>query len=196
MDSKVDVWVDIDDTLTKTDKRAVEILNEKFNKGYTENDVYAYGFYDLYEEMTQDDLIELFERMDFYDNIETYENALDVVNNRRNESFYHFNMCTIGTQQNLLNKYNWIMNNIHGEINIFGIPWGYNKDRMDMCDAIQIDDSVEMLKNTNAKIKILFKGNRECERNQILSNDEFYVVNTWEEIDDMLKFYEKHGGII
>ena len=196
MGKQVGVWVDIDDTITRTDKRAVEILNKKFNKEYTEDDVFEYGFTDLYKGITQQQILELFEIPDFYIDIGTYENSLDVINNRRNEKFYHFNMCTVGTQQNLLNKYNWIMDNILGEINIYGIPLGYNKDKMPMKDCIQIDDNIDMLRNTSAKIKILFKGDRECQRNQLSPNDDFYVVNTWKEIDDILKFYERCGEIV
>ena len=47
MGKQVGVWVDIDDTITRTDKRAVETLNKKFNKEYIDDDIFYHQIVEI-----------------------------------------------------------------------------------------------------------------------------------------------------
>ena len=193
---KVNLYIDVDDTITKSSKLVLDILNSSRNTNFTEDDIYKYCLLDLFPNITHTEILNMFDSQEFYENVETFENCLDIINSYRDNEFYKMNIVTVGTDINFENKVNWIMDNIHGEIYIRHIPHGYGKDIVDMSNGIQIDDHLKYLRQTNAKIKILYKDYKDRECNQIEPNEEIYVVNNWNEIDDILKFYERMGGII
>lgn len=175
MEKQINVWVNIDNTFTQTKEKIKEILNVEGLK---------------YTEQTKNQIVE---RIDFYNNIQTYEDSINTINKRRWEKFYHFNIYTKGTQQHLLNKYNWIMNNLHGDLNIYGVLLGRNNKPFDMKNSINIDSNINVLKTTNAAIKIFFNPKNKIHKN---IKHGIYVVNNWKEIEEMLVFYESQGGII
>lgn len=192
----INLFVDVDDTLTKSSKLAVEKLNKIFNKCYSYEQLKEYSFKDLFPECNQDLITEIFADENFYNEVEPIENGKETINSYRNNTFYSMHICTIGDQANLINKYNWIINNIHGKINIHGIFLHQNKGMLDMKNGIQIDDNTSNLKCTNAAIKILLKNGLEKKYNQVEPNENIYIANDWYEIAEMLSFYEKIGSLI
>lgn len=192
--NKVNVWIDVDGTLVDTNTQVTNYLNNKFNKSYTANDVWWYDFTKLYKQAKHNDIIQMFEDKDFYENITAFDYCCDVINQRRDSDMFKFNIVTCGTQENLLNKYNWIMNNIKGDIAIRGLLQPTKKG-LDMAGAIQIDDEIISLRESNAAVKILFRNHKDREYNRPYRNEELYIVNDWREINDIFSFVEKEGGI-
>lgn len=191
---KVNVWIDVDGTLVDTNAQATNYLNNKFNKSYTANDVWWYDFTKLYKQAKQDDIIQMFEDKDFYENITAFDYCCDVINQRRDSELFKFNIVTCGTQENLLNKYNWIMNNIKGDIAIRGLLQPTKKG-LDLSGCILIDDEMVNLRKTNASVKVLFRNYKEREYNRPYKNEDIYIVDDWKQINDMFSFIEKEGGI-
>lgn len=191
---KVNVWIDVDGTLVNTNKRATEYLNKKFNKQYTEDDVWWYDYTKLYTQAVAEDVINMFKDATFYDNIPQMELACDVINQRRDSELFKFNIITCGTQENLLNKYNWIMDNIRGDIAIRGLLQPTKKG-LDLSGCILIDDEMVNLRKTNASIKVLFRNYKDREYNRPYKNEDIYIVDDWKQINDMFSFIEKEGGI-
>ena len=191
---KVNIWIDVDGTLVNTNKRATEYLNKKFNKQYTEDDVWWYDYTKLYTEAVAEDVINMFKDTAFYDDIPQMELACDVINQRRDSELFKFNIITCGTQENLLNKYNWIMDNIRGDIAIRGLLQPTKKG-LDLSGCILIDDEMVNLRETNASIKVLFRNYKEREYNRPYKNEDIYIVDDWKQINDMFSFIEKEGGI-
>ena len=192
--NKVNVWIDVDGTLVDTNAQVTNYLNNKFNKSYTANDVWWYDFTKLYKQAKHNDIIQMFEDKDFYENITAFDYCCDVINQRRDSDMFKFNIVTCGTQEKLLNKYNWIMNNIKGDIAIRGLLQPTKKG-LDMTGAIQIDDEIINLRESNAAVKILFRNHKDREYNRPYRNEELYIVNDWREINDIFSFVEKEGGI-
>lgn len=191
---KVNVWIDVDGTLVDTNAQATNYLNNKFNKSYTANDVWWYDFTKLYKQAKQDDIIQMFEDKDFYENITAFDYCCDVINQRRDSELFKFNIVTCGTQENLLNKYNWIMNNIKGDIAIRGLLQPTKKG-LDLSGCILIDDEMVNLRKTNASVKVLFRNYKDREYNRPYKNEDIYIVDDWKQINDMFSFIEKKGGI-
>ena len=193
---KVNIFLDVDDTLIKSSELMLNKLNTIYGFNHSTYDIKHYSFNDLFPEMERSKLLDLFDDKDFYNEVEPIEHSLYVINSYRESSFYKMSICTVGRQNNLLNKYNWIMDNIHGEIDIHGIPIGCSKCKIDMSGGIQIDDHTDMLRSTNAKVKILITNGYKRRYNNILPNEDIYVVDNWYEIEEILRFYESVGNII
>ena len=67
-----------------------------------------------------------------------------------------------------------------------------DKSFVDMSGGIFIDDNVDCLRTSNAKVKILIKNNVDTKWNEIKPNEEIYVVNTWDEILEIIDFFYKN----
>ena len=61
-----------------------------------------------------------------------------------------------------------------------------------MRDGVFIDDHVDCLHSSNAKIKILIKTNENAEWSKIEPNEDIYVVNNWYEVYSILDFITKN----
>ena len=66
------------------------------------------------------------------------------------------------------------------------------KASYDMKGGIQVDDVFYNLENTNARLKILLKNDRDTDYNDILTcegnTEDLYVINTLKELKDILIF--------
>lgn len=193
---RINVVVDMDDTITNSSQYVLKLLNERYESAYLDTDIYRYDFTDIFPDMKREELISLFEQEDFYDRCGAIKDAIETINKHSlydGDNFFKFHICTIGTQQNLLNKYNWIMNHIFGDINIIGVLDGNNKDKVNMKNSIQIDDKYDYLVRTNSKIKILLTNGYDREYNKVRPNDEIYVVDNWKQIDEILYFCKNNA---
>lgn len=189
---KINLVIDVDDTITCSSKKVLEHLNVKYGMGYKEEDIYQYDFLDLFPKLTKDKLNEIFELDDFYTTCGVLDGSIEAIERFSNCSAYKVHICTIGTQQNLLNKYNWIIYNIKGDINIIGLTDVPDKGNVNMANSIQIDDRYEDLIKTNAKVKILLTNGFDREYNKVKPNDEIYVVDNWNQINEILSFCEQY----
>lgn len=196
MNNKIDLFLDFDDTICLTSKQFVKLANKKYKKEEDWNNINRWDFKDLYPEITNNDIDNIFSSEDFFVDLELCENCLDVINSIKNLANIH--IATIGTDKNLKNKMKWIKENLNIDFNFNGIlDTGINdKSSVDMSGAIFVDDRIDNLRSSNANIKILYKNYHNYSWQQIEPNDNIYVVDSWEQICSILDFISKNPEFI
>lgn len=196
MNNKIDLFLDFDDTICLTSKQFVKLANKKYKKEENWNNINRWDFKDLYPEITNNDIDNIFSSEDFFVDLELCENCLDVISSIKN--IVNIHITTIGTDRNLKNKMKWIKENLNIDFNFNGIlDTGINdKSSVDMSGAIFIDDRVDNLRSSNANIKILYKNYHDYSWQQIEPNDNIYVVDSWEQIYSILDFISKNPEFI
>lgn len=183
------IYVDFDNTIVESHKRIIELLNKRYNLSKTEEDLIDWGYRSI-ASITEEEKLSLFEENDFFSGLEFKDGFLDVLNKHYNSN--EFIIATKGTPKNLEKKIAWIKKNIPYDIKVIGITNdNFSKKQVDMSEGIQIDDCSYAL-DTNAKIKILYKGGNNFGWQQDYVNTDIMVVNTWKEIDDILFFYSEY----
>ena len=196
MNNKIDLFLDFDDTICLTSKQFVKLANKKYKKEEDWNNINRWDFKDLYPEITNNDIDNIFSSEDFFVDLELCENCLEVINSIKN--IVNIHIATIGTDKNLKNKMRWIKENLNTDFDFNGIlDTGINdKSSIDMSGAIFIDDRTDNLRNSNANIKILYKNYHDYSWQQIEPNDNIYVVDSWEQIYSILDFISKNPEFI
>lgn len=196
MNNKIDLFLDFDDTICLTSKQFVKLANKKYKKEENWNNINRWDFKDLYPEITNNDIDNIFSSEDFFVDLELCENCLDVINSIKN--LVNIHIATIGTDKNLKNKMKWIKENLNVDFNFNGIlDAGINdKSSIDMSGAIFVDDRTDNLRSSNANIKILYKNYHNYSWQQIEPNDNIYVVDSWEQIYSILDFISKNPEFI
>lgn len=187
----ITVYVDFDNTIVESNKKIIEILNNKYHTFKTEDDLFDYNYNSIYPITTQEKK-ELFESDEFYNGLEFKPGFLNVLNTYN--SIYNFVIVSKGTRLNLEKKKKWIKNNLGENFQFIGLEMGdrnFNKNKIDMEGSIQIDDIFDCLK-TNAMLKILYKSYNDFPWQQPNSTDEYLVTNSWNEIDSILSFYHEY----
>lgn len=108
---------------------------------------------------------------------------------------YNNVFITKGSFTNLKKKKEYLGAQLYDVMNKFsyiGLTHEQNKEEVDMSGAIQIDDNYKNLKNTNARLKILIKNNREASYNNsfgyIDTPDNLYNVDYLDQILQILEF--------
>ena len=208
--SKVNLYVDIDNTIYNSTARVVDILNKKYNSHLTGNyvdykDVKGYNFKDKFPQVSEEEVEQIFQEPDFYTDGFLYS-YLTLVAFMALDKLYkkygtRINFVTLGTLNNLEHKRQWIertcdiwdidYNEYYGDTNNES-----DKTFVDMSNGIFIDDNIECLRNSNASIKILLKNGVDTEWNKVLPNDEVYIVNDWYEALEIIEFFHNNEGLI
>ena len=196
MNNKIDLFLDFDDTICLTSKQFVKLANKKYKKEEDWNNINRWDFKDLYPEITNNDIDNIFSSEDFFVGLELCENCLDVINSVKN--LVNIHIATIGTDKNLKNKMKWIKENLNMDFNFNGIlDTGINdKSSIDMSGAIFVDDRIDNLRSSNANIKILYRNYHNYSWQQIEPNDNIYVVDSWKQIYSILDFISKNPEFI
>lgn len=188
------LYLDFDNTIANTMKSMVCFLNDKFNTKQDYIKLTRYNFTNLFPKIRHKDLMEYFESQEIFNNLEYMPGFLDCIDTVLD---YCVTIVTSGTTKNLELKTKWL----HKDFSFPIIQIDTDKKKctdkseVDMSDGIFIDDNIECLRSSNAKIKILIKNDMETDWNKT-NNDEVYIVNTWKEIKDILDFYLKVGMIV
>lgn len=211
---KLKLFLDFDNTLVNTNKVAVEYFNTKFGKAYKLEDLKNYNFMDLFPEISGEDIDEFFNGDFLFTNISFIGNSREVL--EKFDEFLQVSIVSMCTESNKITKLYWIAENLPQFSEFYGVETGprtdeynsrwaeseggtwssHDKSSVDMSGGIFIDDHIDCLRSSNAKIKILFRFNQDGDWNEFDNTDEIYVVNTWAEIEDILKFYIKLGEVV
>lgn len=197
MYNNIKLFLDFDDTITLSAKQFIKIANKKFNTNKDWRDVKKWNFIDLYPNITYEDIDSIFCSKDFFVDLEIIDGVLECLNKIKNS--IDINIVTIGKPENLENKKIWLSENFKNiKYNFVGITetFNINKSSIDMKNGVFIDDRFNMLKNSNASTKILFKNFNDFEWQKHDPGSNIYIVNTWNEIYDMLKFYLNHNKFL
>lgn len=193
---KIKLFVDFDSTLVNSREVAIEIFNKMFKKNFTPGELKKRNFTDLYETVTTKMIHEVFSSDEFYNNLEFNEDSYKILT--AYSEFYNIQLVTKVHREGMAKKAEWISKNISNKVipNIILVDTETSKSDIDMSNGIIVDDFVENIRETNAKIKILYAPYPKAEECQINNLDEVYLVTTWHEIGSILEFYREQGKII
>lgn len=192
---KINVYVDFDNTIVDTNQSAVKMLNKIYHKNQDYRDVYRYDFKDLFPECNDAIIEYIFSQEELFNSIKLFDGCVDILSNEN----LNVKIISVGTMKNLDLKNIWLKNNFNVKTQLIGFEdkqTDKEKSVIDMSNQVFIDDRIAVLRNSNAKIKILYRNGTDVSWNHISPNEECYVVDTWEEIGEILNFYIKNGGII
>lgn len=191
MSNKIKVFLDFDSTIVNSVKRFVEIANKKFNMNKSPDELGSYDFRNLYHNITQKEVYEIFSSEEFFNNeLEYMPNVINVLD-KYNDKF-DFYISTASHGKNLELKKIWISENMPYVKGIFSSD-GNDKSNIDMRHAIQIDDMYECLEHTNSYVKILYKNGNNFAWQRHDNDDMVYDVNDWNEIGSMFDYYLMEG---
>lgn len=199
---------DVDDVVLNSCEAIIEIVNERYNlspKVTTEN-VKDWNFTCLKREIKRQrgievhtqDFLKIFESEEFWNKVEFKQGIIDIVYNPQIKERFKITLVSTGTKKNLDLKIKYLHNHLNMEnISFLGVPLdlnspNYSKKEIDthlsLWGGIQVDDKYECL-NTNAKLKILLKNNKDTTYNFVPeSREDLYVVNNLEELKEILMF--------
>ena len=194
---KLKLFVDFDNTIANTSKAVVEILNKRYGTNSDYRKLYKYDFQDLFPGLSKKELCAIFNSKELFDTIEFVDGCKDTLSSL--QEYFDIHVVTVITQkENLSYKQEWLSSHFGNKLKITGVFDCHSdteKRQIDMKNGIMIDDRIQVLKNVNAKVKILFRNGTDVEWNQVSPNDMVYVVDYWTEINDILNFYKKIGRI-
>lgn len=200
MYDKVKLFLDFDETITLSTKQFVKLANKKFKLHKDWQELKVWNFTDLYPNITVDDINEIFCSDDFFVDLEPHKGVIETIDKLKDNLDIY--IATIGLKENLNKKIKWLNNNLNDiSFNFIGVP-DYNgyiindKSNIDMSGSIFIDDRLDNLKSSNARLKILYKDYRNYSWQKTNCNEEIYIVNTWDEIYDILDFFIKHNEML
>lgn len=182
------IFVDFDDTLAMSSATAVNYLNEKYGLSKTVNDVHDWCYRSVYRHMTPKMVEDVYAGDYFWNNVALFRDAVDILRG------HDVTVCSCGCSENLRRKAQFISESALG----YGIAFidtkggrksGRDKCEFDMAGAVQIDDRVDSLLYTNAAVKILFKNGNSHTWQKIPAGADIYVVDTWQEIEELLRWF-------
>ena len=180
------VFIDFDNTIAESNKKIIDILNLKYNISKTEKDLQDYNFASIVP-INILEKVQLFESDEFFTELELKEGFIDFYN--KYKDVLDIVVVSIGSEANLNKKSEWLRDNISNDIKFQGITsTDEGKSSINMQDGLQIDDCTSSLK-TNALIKVLYKSGNNYDWQQDFTNTDIIVVNSWDEISEIIDFY-------
>lgn len=192
----IKLFLDCDDTIINSSECIVELLNKKNGTCKTIRDLKDFNYRSIDKSLTDNAVVKIFESDEFWNSVK-YNQFFIKIRDFIDTSF-DVEIVSCGTALNLEKKQNYLKDLgykfngilINEEMNLC-------KKSIDMLGGIQIDDNMSSMENTNASIKILFQNNNDFTWNKPKSNiDNLYVVQTWEEIFQILEFLKKNPNFI
>jgi len=201
---KQTVYWDVDDVILNSLETSIDIINKKYNEPHnlpnkTIKDAKDWNMKSIYSELKPEQLIDIFECDDFWNNIRLRDDFIQIITKKLLSKYQHC-FVTKGTQLNLELKRDFLKEelskfNVDFEhFDFIGVELENSKGNIDMSNNILIDDNIINLLESNAKIKILItNGNNTCYNNAFGSYndqipDNFYVVNNLKQVGEILKF--------
>lgn len=187
------ILIDIDDTLLKSSEEIIRQLNNKNGTSKTINDLTDYKYRSIDENITQEEINQMYASDDFFANVAFNDGAIEFI--IKYSKIFDIIFVSYGTSDNLLKKVNMLNNFVlyYNLDNIFFASFEIGKaNKSDiLLDNIYlaIDNHSEHLDELNAPKKILLKNFKETDWNKTPINNEYtYVANSFNDIDEMIEF--------
>ena len=188
------ILIDIDDTLLKSSIEIIRELNIKNNTYKFLNDLKDYGYRSIDKNITQKEIKKMYGSDIFWENVRFTPYAIEFI--KKYEKIFDIVFVSYGDCENLNKKQAFISDMI--------ICNGFNNVSFIGCDntVVEGDKSKVLLSNVylaidnhsghleefNAPKKILFKNFQDVYWNQVPVNSDWYVVNDFKEIEEMIDF--------
>ena len=198
---KQTIFLDVDDVVFNSSEVVVNILNKRYNQDKTTENVKDWCYKSLNCKMTPKKVEEIFESEEFWSQVKVKDEFIEnIASVKELREGYNWAFVTQGSQGNLLKKVEFFLNQPEehseclGKAKFYGIGLNERKDTVNMCNGIQVDDNYRNLTTTNASLKILIKNNRETRYNnydhqaEMANREDLYIINTFEELRDILVF--------
>lgn len=189
----MNLYIDFDNTIVNSSEVIVKMLNEKFGENKDWKRLRRYDFKDLFPSCSYWEIERSFESDKMFEEVELLPEVYETLNSFK-DKFDKVSVVTIGTDINLEKKRIFVKNRFPFDIELIGIKndGRSNKGSVDMRDGVFIDDHIDCLHSSNAKVKILIKTSENAEWSKIEPNDDIYVVSNWYEIYSILDFITKN----
>lgn len=190
------LYLDFDNVIANSSEIIVDLLNENYHTNKKYIDLKKYDFSDLFPVCTYRDIENYFNSEELFKRIKLYDGLIDCLDEIK-DSLDSIEIVTIGEKKNIEYKKEWVSNNLNHIATLHPIINNGNNDKssIDMSDGIFIDDHIDCLRSSNAKVKILFKNENDGEWNKVSPNDDVYVFDNWYDLKDSLKFIIKNKEI-
>lgn len=209
--NRIPLVFDIDDVVLDSCQAIIDIINSKYDlmPRIEEKDINDWDFTYLRREIKRQkgielytqDLLKLFETEEFWERVNIKQGFLEIVCNKAIQENFRIALVSVGTDINLKLKREFLYNSLNmQDIMFLGLPLDLEKPKytkreiekiLPLWKGIQIDDNYECL-NTNAKLKILLKNNKETSYNQVVDiREDLYIINDLNELKDILIFITK-----
>lgn len=194
---KQTIFWDVDDIILKSSETVIKCLgNEAQQKNF--DDIKDYNFKSINRTISPEAIGDIFESDQFWNNAIINEDFLTILNS---EVFcaYNHKLITKGSQLGLDKKRKFLKKNLPilfqntEEENYLTVGLNECKSIVDMSNGIQIDDMLENLRNTNAKVKILVKNGINTTYNtdyheDFVNVENLYIVNDLKHVKEILEF--------
>lgn len=168
------IFIDYDEVMVKSIKAVLDQLNERYNTAYITGDCTTWNMNNLFSNLSEIELLEIFDSVRFFDEVEMYEGVYEFINK-------YFDMITVvskGLDTNLYLKKLWL-DKYFPTIDFIGLEGTVmDKSMVKMgLNTVHIDDNQSNLWSTDAEYKILFENVPNAEWNK-----------DWEITDDKGEF--------
>ena len=194
--SKQIIYWDVDDVILNTSEVAINIINRRYlNEGQhkTFEDRKDWELKSIWRGINKQIAKEIFESDDFWDEVKVREEFKEVFDSIGDK--YEHKLVTKGTECNHDRKQQFLINDTYMKDK----QWDYicvgddeDKNIVDMSNGIFVDDKLENLVVTNARIKILLKNGIDTDYNTPRGKntvvDNLYIANDLEEVKQLLEF--------
>lgn len=199
---KIPLIIDFDNTLADSIKVFEEYYNEKYKnhpdfKPAKAENVTTWDFINEMPLLTHDEIEELFKSKYFFQKVKLKENAYEVIKRLHNSGKFEIIWCSIGTQENIINKCKYLEKQFpfiknaemiiqSGEIKM-GKGEVIKKYVQNDILPIIVDDHVQNTNNEDCW-NILFK-EKDADWNKGFKGD--FIVSNWLEVEKIVnKIYE------
>lgn len=180
--------LDIDDTVWNSSEVIISMLNKKYNLDKTINDLKDYGYKSIYKNITNQEIYEMFSSDYFYENVKFKLNFIEFCNKFNSKFSFEF-LTRVSDLISAKKKYEWFNQNFIYNFGFYAIDKKDTKKQdFDLNGSIFIDDMVDNIIDSNAKIKIIIKNYIDTAYNKAPHGSEIYEVNDWKDIIEFMNF--------
>lgn len=198
MSNKIKIFWDVDDVVFNTSEVLVDMVHEKYGKSpnKTMQDIKDWELKSIYRDIEPNFIDWALQSPQFWNKVEIKKEFLQFLKTNSAKQFEHY-FVTVGTQNNIDIKQACLNSVIRQflcttDFLFIGFDEAFSKRIVPMAGGIQVDDNINNLANTDAKIKILLKNFIETDYNTFYNQRYFienlYEVNCITEAIQMLEF--------
>lgn len=201
-DSKT-LYLDVDDVILNTRDLVAQMLHERKcredstyqarfgNKAFKPER--SWGFQTTYRGLKKSEILDMLDGDEFWNRVTFKDDMMALLNKPEIRENYNYVFVTKGTETNIAKKYEKMKDRFDfNHCSFYAIDEDESKSVVDMSTGIMIDDNYDFLKETNAKIRLLYREIPETDANgywRLKDNlENLYVCEFVDEIEDILKF--------
>ena len=188
---KQTIYLDVDDVVLNSRSTAVKIFRERYGGGGVER---SWTFKTTRRGISQEEIIQVFDSEEFWSRVRYKDDFMipfmeEIVIPWR----YNVTLVTKGDEGNIKHKWDMLSGRFDFDrVGFLALDNDESKSRVHMWEGIQIDDNYENLRDTDARVKILFREVDDSDYNgfwRVRDNlPRLYVCSMADEIMDVLRF--------